>query len=159
MRNWRRPRRLSSSSAPSEALLDSNVFLSYLKDDEFAEHAESVVFAAVEGRLHAYASSALYDDVITALRSKEYPLSEAKAAIRGIAAIPHVSLAMTPEIALTALDLYEKNVGSRKLHYFDAFHVATAVHHRLPLITSDTYIIANMGALNMRAINLRKITL
>ncbi len=93
--------------------------------------------------------------MITALRSKDYPLGKTKAAVRGIAAIPHVSLPVTPEIALTALEIYEKHGGSRKLHYFDAFHVATAVHHRLPLITSDKYIVANESILGIRAINLR----
>jgi predicted nucleic acid-binding protein len=116
-----------------------------------------VVVAVVEGRLRASASSALYDDVITALRSKDYPLSEAKAAIRGIAAIPHISLPVTPEIALAALELYERHGGSRRLHYFDSFHVATAALHRLPLITSDKYIIANEGALGIRALDLRKL--
>lgn len=118
-----------------------------------------MVVAAVEGRLRASASSALYDDVITALRSKDYPLSEAKAAIRGIAAIPHVSLPVTPEIALTALELYERHGGSRRLHYFDSFHVATAALHRLPFITSDKYIVVNDGALGIRAIDLRKLRL
>ena len=128
-----------------------------MKDDEFAEYAESVVIAVIEGRLRASASSALYDDVITALRSKDYPLSEAKTAIRGIAAIPHVSLPVTPEIALTALELYERHGGSRRLHYFDSFHVATAVHHRLPLITSDKYIVAHDVALGIKSVDLRKL--
>ncbi len=118
-----------------------------------------MVLAVVEERLRASVSSALYDDVITGLRSKDYPLSDAKAAIRGIAAIPHVSLPVTPEIALTALELYERHGGSRRLHYFDSFHVATAAHHRLPFITSDKYIVANEGALGIKAVDLRKLRL
>ena len=113
----------------------------------------------LEGRLRASASSALYDDVITALRSKDVPLGEVKATIRGIAAIPHTPLPVTPAIALTTLELYERHGGSRKLHYFDSYHVATATHHRLPLITSDKYIIANEGALGIRALDLRKLRL
>jgi predicted nucleic acid-binding protein len=118
-----------------------------------------VVYAALEGRLRASVSSALYDDVITALRSKDVPLGDVKAVIRGVAAIPHVSLPVTPAIALAALELYDVHGGSRRLHYFDSYHVATAAHHRLPLITSDKYMIANEGALGIRALDLRNLRL
>jgi len=39
-------------------------------------------------------------------------------------------------------------------HYFDAFHVATARMHGLPMITSDGYIIQRQADLGITAINL-----
>ncbi|RLE75091.1 MAG: hypothetical protein DRJ44_06410 [Thermoprotei archaeon] len=45
----------------------------------------------------------------------------------------------------------------RKLHYFDAFHIATAKHYNLPLVTSDKYIVDNVEKLKVKVIDLRKI--
>jgi PIN domain nuclease of toxin-antitoxin system len=74
-----------------------------------------------------------------------------------IASIPHRPLPITPQIAISALTLYMWNGSPRKLHYFDAFHVATARHHELPMITSDNYINEHQKNLGITAYNLRKI--
>jgi predicted nucleic acid-binding protein len=62
---------------------------------------------------------------------------------------------LTPGIALTAMDLLEEHGGSRRLHYFDAYHVATAIHGSLPILTSDKYILDNQERLGVAAIDLR----
>ncbi len=153
----RRPPKLTYSDAPNAALLDSNVFLSYLKNDNLADNAESVIQATLDGRLKAHVSSALYDDVITALRSKNIPIVDIKTAIRGIASIPHTPLPINPTIALTALELYETYGGSRRLHYFDSIHVATSIHHKIPILTGDSYIVDNHLSLNVDAVDLKQV--
>jgi hypothetical protein len=94
-RSWRRRLSLRYLSDPEAALLDSNVFLSYIKDDDLAVYSEKVVEAILGGMLNAYVSSELYDDVVTALRSRGVPLADVKAVLKGIASIPHTSLSVT----------------------------------------------------------------
>ena len=142
----------------SKALLDADVFLSYIKGDELAIRAEKVIKSIViDGTLEAFASSILYDDVISGLRSKGMMLTEIIQVLRAIASIPHTALPTTPTIAINALILYIRHGGSRKLHYFDAFHVATARTQELPIITSDTYIIEQQKNLGVNVINLRNL--
>jgi len=138
-------------------LLDSNVFLSYLKGDEFAVHAENIVKSIVGGTLKAFVSSILYDDVISGLRSKGMALTEITQVLTDIASIPHISLPVTPTIAISALRLYIRHGGQRKLHYFDAFHVATARIQELPIITSDEYIYEQQKELGINAIDLKNL--
>lgn len=138
-----------------EFLFDSDVFLSYIKGDELAVHSEKVVKSAVEGVLKIFVSSMLYDDVISALRSKGMVLPNVIEVLAAIASVPHTSLSVTPAVAISALMLYQRHGGSRKLHYFDAFHVATARIHGLPMITSDGYINQRQADLGITAINLR----
>jgi predicted nucleic acid-binding protein len=138
-------------------LLDSNVFLSYLKGDELAVHAENIVKSIVGGTLKAFVSSILYDDVISGLRSKGMALTEITQVLTDIASIPHISLPVTPTIAISALKLYIRHGGQRKLHYFDAFHVATARIQELPIITSDKYIQEQQKDLGINAIDLRSL--
>jgi len=99
----------------------------------------------------------LYDDVISGLRSKGMELREVIKILTAIASIPHVPLPVTPAIAISALTLYMQHGGPRKIHYFDTFHVATARLHRLPIITSDTYINEQQKNLDVTLFNLKKL--
>ena len=140
-----------------EVLLDTCVILHYLFGDELADNAERIVYSIVNGALKAYFSSEAYDDAITGLRSKGVGFSTIVDILEKWVSIPHETLPLTPEIAIDALNMYRKHGGPRKLHYFDSFHVATAKHYKLPLITSDKYIIQHQNELGVEAIDLRKI--
>ncbi|MBC7091178.1 MAG: PIN domain-containing protein [Nitrososphaeria archaeon] len=54
---------------------------------------------------------------------------------------------------MCALNLYAKHEGPRKLHYFDAFHIAIARQHGLPIITSDNYINEHQDNLEIMVYN------
>jgi len=146
---------LSSREVEREVLLDADVFISYIKGDEMVEHSETVIGAIMSGRLEAHISSMLFDDVITGLRSKGMEISKVIKVILAIASINHTSLPVTSAIAVNALMLYERHGRARRLHYFDAFHVATAKIHDLPMITSDKYILEHQKELGIKAIDLR----
>lgn len=150
-------RNLHSREMRGKFLLDSNVFLSYLKGDELTVHAENVVKAIVGGSIKAFVSSILYDDVISGLRSKGMVLNEITQVLIDIASIPHISLPVTSTIAISALKLYMRYGGQRKLHYFDAFHVATARIQELPIVTSDKYIYEQQKELGINAIDLKNL--
>ena len=77
--------------------------------------------------------------------------------IIAIASIGGTPLPITPTIALTAVSIYEQHGGPRKLHYFDAYHVATAHHNELLLITSDRYLIEHQKELGIQTLDLRKL--
>jgi len=145
----------SSREAEGEALIDSDVFISYIKGDEMIEHSERVIDAITSGILEARISSMLFDDVTTGLRSKGMEISDVIKVILAIASIKHVSLPVTSAIAVNALMIYESHKGPRRLHYFDAFHVATAKINGLQMITSDRYIIENQRALGIKAVDLK----
>jgi len=121
------------------------------------EHSARVVEAILGGGLEASVSSMLFDDIITGLRSKGMEISEVVKVILAIASIDPKPLTVTPAITVNALMLYESHGGSRRLHYFDAFHVATAKIHDLPLITSDEYIIERRRELGLKTVDLRTI--
>lgn len=146
---------MSSREVEGEALLDADVFISYIKGDEMVDHSERVIDGIMSGRLEAHISSMLFDDVITGLRSKGMEISEVINVILAIASINHTSLPVTSAIAVNALMLYERYGGARRLHYFDAFHVATAKINGLSMITSDKYIIEHQKELGIKAIDLR----
>ena len=82
---------------------------------------------------------------------------EIKKVIIAIASIGGTPLPITPTIALTAVSNYERHGGPRKLHYFDAYHAATAQHNELPLITSDKYLIEHQKELGIQALDLRSL--
>lgn len=145
----------SSREVEGEALIDSDVFISYIKGDEMIEHSERVIDAITSGRLEAQISSMLFDDITTGLRSKGMDISDVIKVILAIASIKHVSLPVTSAIAINALTIYERHKGPRRLHYFDAFHVATAKINGLQMITSDRYIIENQGTLGIKTIDLK----
>ena len=136
-------------------LLDSDVFISYIRGNELANQAEKVVKPLLDGVLEACVSSILYDDVISGLSSKNMELGAIIEVLTAIASIPHTPLVITPSVAISALTIYMRHGGPRKLHYFDAFHVATARLSELPMITSDHYINEQQTSLGITALNLR----
>jgi len=146
---------LYSKGLKGKFLLDSDVFISYIKGNELADQSEKVVKPLLDGVLKAYVSSMLYDDVISGLRSKTMELGAIIEVLTAIASIPHTPLPITPSVIISALTTYMRHGGPRKLHYFDAFHVATARLNELPMITSDRYINEQQTNLGITALNLR----
>ena len=148
---------MPSKELRGKILLDSNVFISYVSGDELADHAEKVVKLIANGTIEAFVSSMLYDDIICGLRSKAIDLNDIIQVLIAIASIPHTSLPLTPPIAISALTLYIRHGGPRKIHYFDTFHVATAKLHELPIITSDNYINEQQTNLGITVYDLKKL--
>jgi len=99
----------------------------------------------------------VYDDVVSALRSQGVTLEKIVEFVSDMRIIPHKPLLVTSEIAVDALRIYIQHRGSRRLHYFDSYHVATAKYHNLPLLTSDEYIIEHAHDLGVRVLDVRKI--
>lgn len=58
---------------------------------------------------------------------------------------------------MSALTLYMHHGGPRKIHYFDASHVATARLHERPIITSDTYVNEQQKKLGVTILDLKKL--
>ncbi|RLG52039.1 MAG: hypothetical protein DRN96_03805 [Thermoproteota archaeon] len=138
-------------------LLDADVFISYLVGNSLYKQSSKVINTVLKGTTRAYTSSEVYNDITAALRSSGVTLPKVIEFIEDIAAIPHEPLPVTSEIAAEALRLYEKHHGPRKLHYFDSYHIATAKHYNLPLVTSDRYIIAHARELGIKAVDLRRV--
>ena len=145
-----------SSAEPNIALLDADVFISYVAGDQLLPHSEKVVNQILDGSLEAHASSIVYDDIVTALRSKEMPLPRVIEVIAAMASIPHTVLPVDAATTINALRIYAKHGGPRRLHYFDSYHIATALRTHTPLITSDRYIIDNQAQLGITAVDLRR---
>ena len=142
---------------PKHILLDADVFISYLIHDSLFEHSVKVIEYIVTGTTTAYVSSEIYDDIISMLRSNGVPLDKVVEFINAVSKIPHKPLPLNPEIVAQALKYYIEHGGPRKLHYFDSYHVATAKHYNLPLLTSDKYIINHTSKLGIQAIDLRTV--
>ena len=136
-------------------LIEADLFISFLTGDDLETKFSRVVGMAKSGEIELLACSEVYDDVISALRSQGADLDTVGSFVYDMRAIPHRALPVTVAIAREALDLYQKHSGSRKLHYFDSFHVATASQMDLPLITSDRFIVHNAGALGIEAVDVR----
>lgn len=113
--------------------------------------------ASVNGSSELLVSSEVYDDVITALRSQEVPLKTVINFIRDMKAIPHRALPVTLDVALSALGVYREHGGSRRLHYFDSFHVATSQVEGLPLLTSDKYILSHADEFGIQTLDAREV--
>jgi len=137
-------------------LAEADLFISYLTGDELEPAFSKIVSDAEEGKVDLVVSSEVYDDVATALRSQGISSEEAANFVDDMRKIPHKSLPVTADIAVKALRLYSKQGGPRKLHYFDAFHIATARNHNLSLVTSDIYIIQNAKKMEIVAIDIRR---
>jgi len=144
-----------SSAEPEKALLDADVFISYIAGDQLLPHSEKTVESILNQTLEASVSSIIYDDVVTALRSKEMPIPQVIEMVAAMASIPHTVIPVDAATTVNALRIYMTHGGPRKLHYFDSIHVATALRQNLPLITSDKYIITNQAKLGIRATDLR----
>jgi predicted nucleic acid-binding protein len=140
---------------PEAHLVEADLFISFLTGDDLEPRFNKVVSMAKSGDIELLACSEVYDDVTSALRSQGVALEMVGDFIYDMRAIPHRTLPVTVAIAREALDLYRKHGGSRKLHYFDSFHVATAKQNDLPLITSDRYIVHNAEALGIEAADVR----
>jgi predicted nucleic acid-binding protein len=138
-------------------MVDADVFFSYLVADQLSGFSEKLVYRADSGILKLQVASEIYDDIITALRSSNTPIEVVVELLSDLRKIPHEILPMSVEAAVEAMRLYSRYGGSRRLHYFDSFHVATAKLHELPLITSDRFILQNSGQLGIVAIDLRKV--
>ncbi|KXB03852.1 hypothetical protein AKJ45_00335 [candidate division MSBL1 archaeon SCGC-AAA261F19] len=142
---------------PDEILIEADMFISYLTGDELEPKFSEIVKKAEAKKTKIFSSSEVYDDIISALRSQEVELEKVLSFVSDMRAIPHESIPMTVETARIALNLYRQHKGSRKLHYFDSFHVATAHQETLPLLTSDQYILEHAGSLDIQTINPRKL--
>lgn len=145
------------TSLPKNVLLDADVFISYLIGDSLFKHSLRVIESIVAGTVTAYVSSEIYDDIVSTLRSNGVPVSKVIEFINAASKIPHKPLPLNPKIVAQALRYYAEHGGPRKLHYFDSYHVATAKHYNLPLLTSDKYIITHSNKLEIQAIDLRTI--
>ncbi len=95
--------------------------------------------------------------MIAGLRSQKVPLENVLEFIKDMRAIPHTSIPVTLDVAITAVELYLKHGGSRRLHYFDSFHTATSQLEKLPLFTSDKYILEHASQLGIKAIDARTV--
>jgi uncharacterized protein with PIN domain len=137
--------------------VDADVFFSYLTADNLVSHSESVVLAARQGALNLYVCSEIYDDLISALRSGGASLEAVMTFLSSMQEIPHTPLSITAQLAHDALAIYNTYGGSRRLHYFDAFHVAASRIYHLPLITSDDFVITHGADLQVAIINLRTV--
>ncbi|KXB05128.1 hypothetical protein AKJ48_00255 [candidate division MSBL1 archaeon SCGC-AAA261O19] len=142
---------------PERIMIDADLFISYLTEDELTPKFSKVVERANRGEVKLLATSELYDDVISALRSQKIGLDKILDFLSDMRAIPHESIPVTIGIARKALHLYSQHKGSRKLHYFDSFHVAAAGQQDLPLLTSDKYIIKHTTDLGIGVINAREL--
>jgi predicted nucleic acid-binding protein len=143
------------TALPEEVLVEADLFISYLTGDRFADKFDVLVEAGRAGTSSLLASSEVFDDIISALRSQHCTLGEAADFVADMHAIPFESLPVTASIAARAVELYDSHRGRGRLHYFDSFHVATAIHHGFPLATSDLYIIKNAHALGVEVVNVR----
>jgi predicted nucleic acid-binding protein len=147
----------SGEQLPTRVLADADVFFSYLVEDHLSDCSEKVISRADSGSLKLQVASEIYDDMITALRSSNTPIEVVVELLSDLLRIPHEVLPTSVEVAVEAMNLYSRYGGSRRLHYFDSFHVATAKSHDVPLITSDRFILRNSDQLGIAAIDLRKI--
>ena len=142
---------------PKNVLLDADVFISYLTGDSLFRYSVRVVESIAAGTAVAYVSSEIYDDIVSMLRSNGVPVSKVIEFVNAVSKIPHKPLPLNPKIVVQALRYYMRHGGSRKLHYFDSYHIATAKHYNLPLLTSDKYIVTHSDELGIQVIDLRTI--
>ena len=142
------------SGAPQTYLVDTDLFFFYLRGVELGQHAERLIERASAGDVVLRTSSELYDDTISSIRGRGNPLEIALQFVADMKTIPHEAVAVSAEIAEEALRLYGAFGSSRRLHYFDAFHVATGKRYDLSLVTSDGCILEHQADLKIVAKNL-----
>ena len=141
----------------SEVLVDADVLFAYLVGDHLANFSEKLLTRAEEGSLRIHVASEIFDDIVTGLRSDSVSIQTIIELVEDLRKITHVVLPTTVDIIAEAMKLYLSYGGSRKLHYFDSFHVATAKLHDLPLVTSDRFILHNTDRMGIIAIDLRSV--
>ena len=136
-------------------LVDADLFISYLTSDHLEKHFKVLVERARETDVEFWCSSEVYDDIATALRSQGIQVDQCSKFLSDTKLIPHQSIPLSPETASKALELYSEFGGRRRLHYFDAFHVATAKDRGMTFYTSDKYVIHNGKKLGINVIDIR----
>jgi len=123
------------------ALVDADFFFSYFGSDQYTEHAKRLFNKIIQKEITIEVASELFDDLINGYRADGFPLEDICDIIEAIKSTNLKVIPSTPTIVLEAMRWYIKHKGSRKLHYFDSFHVATAIHsNHKNLITTDSYI-------------------
>ncbi len=142
---------------PASLLVDADLFISYLTGDLLEPLFTPVVNGAKAGATELLVSSEVYDDVVTALRSQRVPIEKVIEFVIDMKKIPHKTLTVTADISAEALRAYREHGGSRKLHYFDSYHVATAKNYGISFLTSDKYVIKNAKRLGVEAIDVRSL--
>jgi len=145
------------SRVPTRMVADTDLFISYLRGDEFSDKAQTVIDWALAEKTSLLVSSEMHDDLITAYRTGGYKPNEVKNILLDLRAIPYDVMPLTLNVAILAMDLYSRYGGGRKLHYFDSFHVATAATIGEPLITSDEFILENAKDLGIGTTDLKEI--
>ena len=140
-----------------KVLIDADVILAYLMDDVLANQAAILIEQANNDQIQLLGSPELYMDIITAYKSQGTPDVQIIRLLEDLAAIKHHCLPPTLDLSISALKYYHRYGGSRKLHFFDAFHVATALKYAMPLVTSDQFILQQAKQMNIDVINLRSI--
>jgi len=138
-------------------IVEADLFISYLTGNSLEPQFRRVVEAGQDGKVRLFASSEVYDDVISALRSQHVPLGKVREFVRDMKTIPHQTVPVTSDTAVLALQLYLKHGGRSRLHYFDSFHVATSQLEKLTLLTSDGYILDHADKLSIKTRNARRI--
>jgi len=138
-------------------LVDADLFISILTADDQAERFGSVAREARDGTIRLISSSEVYNDVVSALRSQGTTFEQTAAFLSDMQKIPHRPVPTTSAIAADAMNLYDVFGGPGKLHYFDAFHVATARRHDVSLLTSDRFILENAERLGVSVIDPKKL--
>ncbi len=149
--------KIGVENLPRKVLIDADVIIGYLTSDSMSENSERVIDVADQARVKLQASSEIYDDIITALRTSEVSMNRVIDVLTDVGKIPFDPLPITSDIVMEAMVLYSRFGGSRKLHYFDSFHAATARIHELPIITSDRFILHNSRHLGITALDLLKV--
>jgi predicted nucleic acid-binding protein len=138
-------------------LVEADLFISYLTSDTLERHFNTLVKKARNGDLKLSCSSEVYDDIATAMMSQGIRAAQCSRFLADTKLIPHESIPVTPEIASRALEIYSEFGGRRRLHYFDSFHVSTALVQNLSLYTSDKYIVRNSKRLGVGAVDIRNL--
>lgn len=149
--------KVNADELPSRILIDADVLFSYLVSDALSNHSERLLDKAENGLLKLHTASEIYDDIITALRSHRAAMGLVIEMLNDLRKLPHEVLPTTLDVATEAMALYARYGGTRRLHYFDSFHVATAKAYDLPLVTSDRFILQNQQNLGITALDLRKV--
>jgi len=142
---------------PTRLVVDTDLFISYLRGDDLSDRAEIVIDQALNKKTSLLVSSEMHDDLITAYRTGGYKLNEIRNILLDLRAIPYEAVPTTLNIAILAMNLYSEYGGSRRLHYFDSFHVAVASTIAESLITSDKFILENTKNLGIKTIDLKEI--
>lgn len=151
---------MKEETEPSQSnriLVDADLFISYLTSDNLERYFRVLVERAKHAGTDFWCSSEIYDDIATALRTQGVSLNQCSKFIADTALIPHETVPLTPEIASMALEMYSEFGGRRRLHYFDAFHVATAKVKNMTFYTSDKYVINNSKRLGIDVVDIRSL--